>query len=857
MRSHPLISASVLALLLTFSNSLANARQVVISQILGQGVEVLKKGKSKWSFAAGGQALEAGDKIRTNKKARATLLSKEGHKILVKQETVFQISKLGPVEWEFNEEVGRVRLKVSKLEGSQSLKVKTPTAVCSVRGTDYQVNTLPDGQTIVDVYDGVVGISNGRDAEIPVLENQRSVISQEGAQPTPPEKIPENEKPQDPGFTRRGPETGQPGLAGPGPMDEKQRAQMQNLQQQLAQLDPNDREGQEKIKGEMKSFMKERFEDGMKDFKGSKEERARMEENFKSHMERFDKEGIEEQGNMRDRGMGPGPGPFGMESGMGPMGEERGWDPGMEKGEMISQMKEGFDQFMKDFKGTPEERQMFEQAFHSEIEHFEKDEFGPGMGGPFGPPNGDSAYDRRADERADIKDRRGDERRFEGGKEEDRGRWEDRYRDDEFRNEIANEVNHDYRQDQYQESVKDELRVELIQTSKELIDSSGRRVRLEENVLRPAPDSFKFVSLSKRADREDSVVFEVVANRPLPENLEEAGNLWFHDGSSKPQWYVLKQKLSITNGADENSGRDRIVQLFLDGDSKEVFTANSFYQDGNYVTTVSRSFQTIFDHRYEFINADPASLNNVWAGSSRPSNLTGMMWHMRPVLQEMYIPSRSTVIEYFWNYAFVTTSGSGDTATGKMMITQFTPGSGPTLAHFVKRQSYINFVDANQNGRLDQGETYRDFNGNKTRDNDEPFLDAVQVGLNGTRDNAREFSSNGDTNFFSDINRDGLNNDNVSGTDPFSVISRPWAFLKEDMFLIDDFGKIQDFSQIGTPSSPEAMADLFEKLNMERSFTSSEFGGRDINAIMSPRMFMKAKLLEFKLDGNEDLYDRR
>ncbi len=859
MRFKHLVLGSFLAFFLLIYTSLGQANQLVVSQIQGEGVEILKKGKAHWVKASGGQALAIGDTIRTNKKARATLLSQEGHKILIKQETVFQISKLGPVEYEFIEESGRARLKVSKLGAGQSLNVKTPSAVCSVRGTEFEV-IYEDRRTICDVYEGFVGFTDAQRSapEVNILENQRSVIEQQGAPPKTPEGIPENERIREPGFSQnpRGP--GQPGMAGPmpgGPVDEKMNKDMRALDDKFRQLDPNDKEGLEKLEKERMALMKDGFDQFMKDFKGSPEDKARMEKEFKEHTENVNQNGM---GNDTARGFGPMGGGFYGPPMDGMPGTEM--DPNNNlaietKGEMISRMQDDFGQFMKDFNGSPEEREKFEKVFREEMDRFQTEDFGPGhgregygnnepMGGPY----------------ADGRDYRNPP---EGEKEGERNFWGNRG-DDEFRQEIHDEINHDYRQDQYQESIKDELRLELVQTSKELIDRNGRRVRLEENVVRPTPDSFKFISLSKREDREDSVVFEVFANRPLPDNLEEAGNLWFHSEPTKPLWYAVKQRLTITNGVDENSGTDRIVQLFLDGDSKEVLSSNSFYQDGKYITS-TRGFQTMFDHRYELINGDRASAERMWIDSGfRPSNLSGMMWHMRPVLIEVYNPSQNNVASSFWEYTFVTTSGAGNTATGKMMVTQFVPGSGPTIAHFIQNNSYINFVDSNGNGRIDRGESYEDFDKDGQRDNDEPYQNVSQFGLSGAKEGVGDFTFNGegDNTFFSDLNRDNINNDNLSSSDPFRVATQPWAFKKEEMLLIDDFGKIVDFTEYGFGSrdqlnSQENLADLFEKLNMERVITSSEFGNRDIDVIMTPRMFMKAKMIEVRMEGNEEIDSRR
>src|SRR3989338_3236333 len=106
-----------------------------------------------------------------------------------------------------------------------------------------------------------------------------------------------------------------------------------------------------------------------------------------------------------------------------------------------------------------------------------------------------------------------------------------------------------------------------------------------------------------------------------------------------------------------------------------------------------------------------------------------MMWHMRPILIEKYDPAMSAVMESFWTDVFVTNSGAGAAATGKLDFVSFEPdAANPFLAHFTETHNYINFVDANGNGRLDQGERFKDFNGDGIHNPNEPFEDAAQLG---------------------------------------------------------------------------------------------------------------------------------
>lgn len=590
-------SLSILTFSLIFVQFLF-ATEIVILSIQGS-VEVQKKGETTWQKIKTGSILKTGDRIRTGKKSQAVSVTKEGHKITIRQNTLFLISKLGPVEWDFEQELGKARLKVAKLASGQSLRVKTPTAVCAVRGTEFEVTVLEDKSTVLDVFEGSVGFADlaGIAEEMLIRENQRSVI-QEGGAPAAPQAIPEAE----------------------------------------------------------------------------------------------------------------------------PEGREEGRIP------------------------------------------------------------------------------------------------------PELKNEIVREVSFDLDRENIEAAAAFELQAAQYQEAKTLIDAFGRRVRLEEYITRPTPESFKFVSLNTREDRFDFGFFEVVANKPLPDDLSVAGNLWFSDSATKPEFYAVKQRWFVTNTMDS------VAQMQLDGDSREVTFREPLFRDGQFVNlTDKKGWQTVFDNQYEFINGNPTALEKIWTDSTfRPTdngllsgiNVTGMMWHTKPVLishtimipnpLDPFTPITQTIS--FYEDRFITRTGSPG-GTGKMVVRTFEPGDDPFKAHFREKMAYINFVDnVTVNGRYDSGET-----------------------------------------LFSDLNRNGtLDSGEPSGMDPFVVAQQPWAWQTADYFVIDDFGKILNLRDVGFghlaagEQDKDAIADLFEKVNFERVWKSSEFSepDNDIDVVMSPSIFLKAGLIE-------------
>ncbi|MCX7940146.1 MAG: FecR family protein, partial [Endomicrobia bacterium] len=137
----------------------------VIGQVSGK-VEIFAN--NIWQKAAVGKVLSSEDKIRTYKKSYCVIMFKDGHTVKISENTELTISSLISDKIELKLDKGRVRSKVSKLTQEQTFKVRTPTLVFAVRGTDFAVE-YDDGKTKLDVYEGVVAAIeeiSGREVEV-------------------------------------------------------------------------------------------------------------------------------------------------------------------------------------------------------------------------------------------------------------------------------------------------------------------------------------------------------------------------------------------------------------------------------------------------------------------------------------------------------------------------------------------------------------------------------------------------------------------------------------------------------------------------------------------------------------------
>jgi len=145
--------AWLLFLFLFFSTATAHARQALLSSYFGT-VEIQIKNSKQWLKAVPKLFLKEGDKLRTGKRSRATILFQDGSRTEISAETTLVMSQLAaPVNVE--QSSGRSRFKISKL--GKGFTLRTPTAVCSVRGTEFEVDIQGKGSaTNLEVFEGVV-----------------------------------------------------------------------------------------------------------------------------------------------------------------------------------------------------------------------------------------------------------------------------------------------------------------------------------------------------------------------------------------------------------------------------------------------------------------------------------------------------------------------------------------------------------------------------------------------------------------------------------------------------------------------------------------------------------------------------
>lgn len=125
------------------------------------------------------QTLSNGDSVRTGLRASATIMFDDGSKVELGGNAAFTLEEAGSGRSLMNITIGKLKAFVTKL-GSRKFQVRTPTAVCSVRGTEFGVEVMSGGRTVVDLYKGLLGVEDKRGQQILLHPNERLQVDLSG-----------------------------------------------------------------------------------------------------------------------------------------------------------------------------------------------------------------------------------------------------------------------------------------------------------------------------------------------------------------------------------------------------------------------------------------------------------------------------------------------------------------------------------------------------------------------------------------------------------------------------------------------------------------------------------------------------
>ncbi len=132
-------------------------------------VTMLKSGQKTWEPALKGRPVAEGDSIKTGAGAWCEILFKEGSFIKLEEnsEAAAESLKASAQErvFSFSFLKGKALWMAAKFKGKVTSKfsVRTPRAVCAVRGTDFSMIVSSSGETTVGLFEGKVALSGDKE----------------------------------------------------------------------------------------------------------------------------------------------------------------------------------------------------------------------------------------------------------------------------------------------------------------------------------------------------------------------------------------------------------------------------------------------------------------------------------------------------------------------------------------------------------------------------------------------------------------------------------------------------------------------------------------------------------------------
>ncbi len=172
---------------LFFSLLYPNDIVAAIASLKGD-VKIRENQSSKYSSAYKGQMIKNGNWVKTGEDVFLSIIFLDGTNVKIHQKTEIEIksSRLTAKELKTNMYIaeGEAWSNVNK-QGEGSFKIETPTAVASVKGTEFNMNyNFNSGSTILKVISGQVEFGNDDIGSILANAMEGSEINKDTKEPT-------------------------------------------------------------------------------------------------------------------------------------------------------------------------------------------------------------------------------------------------------------------------------------------------------------------------------------------------------------------------------------------------------------------------------------------------------------------------------------------------------------------------------------------------------------------------------------------------------------------------------------------------------------------------------------------------
>jgi hypothetical protein len=158
------------------------AAETRITAVAGKA-DVKYAQQDAWYQARTGDRVGVGQTIKTKARSRVQVELADGSKIEVLPNSQVNLHNLNSKSPTIKVALGRLKAWVSKNARRSKFEVHTPVAVCSVRGTEFTVGFDEQGQSTIEVDEGLVGVRrlDGLGEEVPVGAGEKLDIRRDGA----------------------------------------------------------------------------------------------------------------------------------------------------------------------------------------------------------------------------------------------------------------------------------------------------------------------------------------------------------------------------------------------------------------------------------------------------------------------------------------------------------------------------------------------------------------------------------------------------------------------------------------------------------------------------------------------------
>jgi hypothetical protein len=168
----------ILLLLAAAAQPCAAARQDVILVPDGT-VQVRSSQAGAWIPVTQKLRMTPGSEVRTSGNSKAAVYFPDGSNFQLSNNTSFEVETTNKKQAGFKLKMGRLKAAVAGYFASR-FQVRTPTAVCAVRGTAFDIEVGESGNTEMSVSEGLVEVNDSKGAMAVVSSEERINITSEG-----------------------------------------------------------------------------------------------------------------------------------------------------------------------------------------------------------------------------------------------------------------------------------------------------------------------------------------------------------------------------------------------------------------------------------------------------------------------------------------------------------------------------------------------------------------------------------------------------------------------------------------------------------------------------------------------------